>query len=110
MFSLRQHRSRNGGSERGPSTPDLDETVVSVSVSADVLEDYPGLADALGDGFTLVVDQPHECAVAVVGPIGAVACGSFGRSILTPPSSSSTAGRRTLASSRRASRRAHRHT
>jgi hypothetical protein len=46
--------------------------VIPVSVSADLLEVYPTLGEALGDGLRVVVDDPDACAVAVVGPVGPV--------------------------------------
>jgi hypothetical protein len=41
-------------------------------VSADLLEEYPTLEEALGDGLVAMVDEPDACVVAVVGPVGPV--------------------------------------
>lgn len=70
MLSLRRHRA-----PRSPlSTPPTDPVPgpIHISVSADLVEDLPGLATALGAGFVVVVDQPDACAVAVVGAVGPV--------------------------------------
>lgn len=72
MFALRDHAQHHGDGRHPLPTRAGDGAVATVSVSADVLEDYPQLAGALGAGLTLAVDQPHEAVVAVVGPVGPI--------------------------------------